>query len=214
MIDVLVFSVLFLAVVLINGYTLSIMIKSGVFILIMAFGIQKVYHWLKYFQLLIHMSWPEFYPRKRKKSIYFKVIMYGDFQGPINSITVSQKLLSVQALRKLFFFKIQNYYTFRFRYNPIAALYDKGFIWLLKSGLLFKFDETNLRFDFNEPPRRVDEQFPGIPKNIRSAFTYNGKHHFFTAPDRKVYVFDTKTQRLEAGYPKPMATGWFACKEQ
>lgn len=100
------------------------------------------------------------------------------------------------------------------RYNPIAALYEKGHIWLLKGGVLFKFDENALQYEFQHLPKGIDEQFPGIPKAVRSAFTHDGKHYFFTEPDRKVYIFDTKTRRLVAGYPKPMTTGWFACKKQ
>ena len=100
------------------------------------------------------------------------------------------------------------------RYNPIAALYEKGHIWLLKGGVLFKFDEDKLHYEYNKPPKHIDEQFPGIPKNVRTAFTHDGKHYFFTEPDRKVYIFDTRTKRVEPGYPKPMTTGWFACKEK
>ncbi|CAF1375406.1 unnamed protein product [Rotaria sordida] len=99
-------------------------------------------------------------------------------------------------------------------FNPIAALYEKGHMWLLKGGILFKFDENDLRYEFDSPPKRIDEQFPGIPKNVRTAFTYDGKHYFFTEPDQNVYVYDTKTKRVESGYPKPMVTGWFACKKQ
>ncbi|CAF1452196.1 unnamed protein product [Rotaria magnacalcarata] len=99
-------------------------------------------------------------------------------------------------------------------YNPIAALYEKGHIWLLKGGLLFKFHEDKLIYEFDRPPKRISEQFPGVPKNVRTAFTYDGKHYFFTEPDRNVYVFDTKTKRIESDYPKPMTTGWFACQEK
>jgi hypothetical protein len=99
------------------------------------------------------------------------------------------------------------------RYNPIAALYEKGHIWLLKGDLLFKFDENTLSYDLHNPPKRVDEQFPGVPYHVRTAFTHDGKHYFFTEPDQNVYIFDIKTRRLEPGYPKPMITGWFACKK-
>ncbi|CAF0799059.1 unnamed protein product [Rotaria sp. Silwood1] len=99
-------------------------------------------------------------------------------------------------------------------FNPIAALYEKDHIWLLKGGILFKFDEDDLRYEFDPPPLRVEEQFRGVPKNVRTAFTYDRKHYFFTEPDRNVYVYNTITERLEPGYPKPMTTGWFACKEQ
>ena len=68
------------------------------------------------------------------------------------------------------------------RYNPVAALYENGHIWLLKGGLLFKFDEKNLRFDFDKLPKRIDEQFPGVPRGVRTAFTHNGKHYFFIEP--------------------------------
>ncbi|CAF1082970.1 unnamed protein product [Adineta ricciae] len=96
-------------------------------------------------------------------------------------------------------------------YNPIAALYEKGHIWLLKGGILYKFDENDLQYEFHRPPKRIDEQFPGVPKNVRAAFTHDGKHYFFTEPDRNVYVFDIRSRRVEPGYPKPMTTGWFAC---
>jgi hypothetical protein len=98
------------------------------------------------------------------------------------------------------------------RYNPTSALYDKGHIWLLKGDLLFKFNENYLQYDIHKPPKRIYEQYPGIPTNVQSAFTHDEKHYFFTEPDRHVYVFDTKTRRLDPGYPKPMTTGWFACK--
>jgi hypothetical protein len=98
------------------------------------------------------------------------------------------------------------------RFNPIAALYEAKHIWLLQGGHLFKFHEDTLKYEFHKPPKRINEQFPGVPKNVRTAFTHDGKHYFFTDPDQKVYVFDTKTRRLDAGYPKPMTTGWFACK--
>jgi len=90
-------------------------------------------------------------------------------------------------------------------------LYEQDRIWLLKGGLLYKFDEDTLQYEFGELPKRVDEQFPGIPKDVRAAFTHDGKHYFFTEPDRKVYIFNTQTRRVEPGYPKPMTTGWFAC---
>ena len=102
---------------------------------------------------------------------------------------------------------------FIFSFNPIAALYDKGHLWLLKGGVLFKFDEDDLKYEFQEPPKRVNEQFPGVPQDVRTAFTHDGKHYFFTEPDRQVYVFDTSTRRLVPGYPKPMVNGWFACKK-
>ncbi|CAF1420925.1 unnamed protein product [Adineta steineri] len=97
-------------------------------------------------------------------------------------------------------------------FNPVAALYEKKHIWLLKGGLLFKFHEDDIRYEDDKPPKRLNEQFPGVPADVRTAFTYQGKHYFFTEPDRKVYIFDIKTNRTEPGYPKPMTTGWFACK--
>ena len=100
---------------------------------------------------------------------------------------------------------------FFIRYNPIAALYEKGHIWLLKGGILYKFDENDLQYEFHRPPKRIDEQFPGVPENVRAAFSHDGKHYFFTEPDRNVYVFDIRSRRVEPGYPKPMTTGWFAC---
>ncbi len=99
------------------------------------------------------------------------------------------------------------------RYNPVAALYEENKIWLLKGGLLFKFDENDLQYEFGKSPKRIEDEFPGVTKHVRTAFTHDGKHYFFTEPDRKVYVFDTRTRRLEPDYPKPMTTGWFACKE-
>ena len=100
------------------------------------------------------------------------------------------------------------------RYNPTAALYEDGHIWLLKGGLLFKLDEDKLQYEVGETPKRIEEQFHGVPRNVRAAFTYYGKHYFFTEPDQNVYVYDTKTRRLESGYPKSMMTGWFACRSE
>jgi hypothetical protein len=108
---------------------------------------------------------------------------------------------------------IENDILYFIRYNPIAALYENDHIWLLKGDLLYRLHENPLRYESHKPPKRVNEQFPGIPKHVRSAFTHDGKHYFFTEPDRNVYIFNIKTRKVEAGYPKPMTTGWFACKE-
>ncbi|CAF1493737.1 unnamed protein product, partial [Adineta steineri] len=71
-------------------------------------------------------------------------------------------------------------------FNPVAALYEEKHIWLLKGGLLFKFHEDDIRHEDDKPPKRLNEQFPGVPADVRTAFTYEGKHYFFTEPDRKV----------------------------
>ncbi|CAF1023954.1 unnamed protein product, partial [Didymodactylos carnosus] len=99
-------------------------------------------------------------------------------------------------------------------FNPVAALYDEKKIWLIKGDLLFPFDETKLKYINDKPPKRISEQFPGIPRRVRTAFTYEGKHYFFIEPNRKVYVFNQATRRLDPGYPRQMETGWFACTEQ
>lgn len=99
-----------------------------------------------------------------------------------------------------------------YSYNPIAALYDNDDIWLVKGGLLFQFDEKTLQYELHHPPKRIDQQYPGVPQNVRTAFTHNGKHYFFTEPDRQVYIYDTKTRRIQSGYPKSMINGWFACQ--
>ena len=101
-----------------------------------------------------------------------------------------------------------------FRYNPVAALYDEGHIFLLKGDLLFRFHESTLKYEHEKLPERIDQRFPGVPGRVRTAFTHNGKHYFFTEPDRQVYVFNARTRRLESGYPRPMTTGWFACQSQ
>ncbi|CAF1612885.1 unnamed protein product, partial [Didymodactylos carnosus] len=99
-------------------------------------------------------------------------------------------------------------------YNPIAALYHENRIWLLKGDLLFPFDEKTVQFVTSISPKRVNQLFPGVPGQVRTAFTYNNRHYFFTESDRKVYVWNQQTNRLEAGYPKPMEHGWFACSNK
>jgi hypothetical protein len=141
--------------------------------------------------------------------------VYGDSLRRIHLTLIFLNVYLVLVLRKYssIFFN-QTHVIHFIRFNPIAALYEEGYIWLLKGDLLFKFNEGPPGYELHETPQRINDRFPGVPKHVRSAFTHDRKHYFFTEPDQQVYVFDTKIRRLEPGYPKSMTTGWLACKEQ
>ena len=94
--------------------------------------------------------------------------------------------------------------------NPRVALLHHNSIYLIRNRLVFRLNE--LDYDRELEIHTIDTILNPPPNEyIRSGFTYSKRHYIFTK--NHVYVYDSTHGNLLSGYPKPLASGWFACEK-
>ena len=92
--------------------------------------------------------------------------------------------------------------------NPRVALFHNNSIYLLRDGLIYSLNEFDN--DRELGIYSIHTILHSAPREtIHSGFTYNKRHYIFTR--NHIYAYDSTYGNLLAGYPKPIANGWFAC---
>lgn len=93
------------------------------------------------------------------------------------------------------------------RNTILGAIYYLNNIYVITRTSIRLYQEDDF-FQLSQE-RSFRNEFPGIRGTIKTAFTYDGLHYFFTIHGR-IYVWD---EQLRTWHTKdrPMKTGWFAC---
>ncbi|XP_028397800.1 uncharacterized protein LOC114521531 [Dendronephthya gigantea] len=84
--------------------------------------------------------------------------------------------------------------------------WSDGYVYLFAGAGYYRYNEISRGIDSGYP-RRISDNWHGVPNNIDGVFRYaNGYTYFFKGSD--YYRFNDVTRKVDAGYPKKIKSFW------